>query len=77
MSGKGCNRKDFFWSALIKMNPDSAKAYNNRGIIYYTKGDYEQALADYTQAVKLKPDYADALRNREQVLQKKQESVAK
>lgn len=38
-------------------------AYNNRGVVYYDKGekgDKENAFKDYEQAIRLKPDYADA-----------------
>ena len=41
-----------------------AIAFNNRGLAYYGKGDYETAIADLTQAVKLDPDYADAFQSR-------------
>jgi regulator of sirC expression with transglutaminase-like and TPR domain len=32
----------------IKMDPNDADAYNNRGLIYYNLKDYSNALADYT-----------------------------
>jgi tetratricopeptide (TPR) repeat protein len=35
-------------------------AYNNRGAVYPNKGNYDRAIADYNQAIKLKSkaDYA-------------------
>ena len=39
---------------------DDAYAYNNRGDAYANKGDYDKAIADYTEAIRLKPDYAYA-----------------
>jgi tetratricopeptide (TPR) repeat protein len=33
-------------------------AYNMRGVAYAAKGQYDQAIADYTQVIALKPDYA-------------------
>ena len=41
-----------------------AIAFNNRGLAHYAKGDYDTAIADLTQAVKLDPDYADAFQSR-------------
>ena len=35
-------------------------AYNNRGNAYQAKGDYDRAIADYTEAIRLDPKFADA-----------------
>jgi tetratricopeptide (TPR) repeat protein len=43
---------------------DSAEAYLARGDQYSTIKDYEHAIADYTQAIRLKPDLAEAYNNR-------------
>jgi len=48
----------------IRLNPNHAGAYNNRGVAYAEKGDHDRAIADYTQAIRLNPDYADAYSNR-------------
>jgi tetratricopeptide (TPR) repeat protein len=37
-----------------------ASAYNNRGLAYDDLKKYEQAIADFTAAIRLKPDYAGA-----------------
>src|SRR5215475_14574047 len=46
-------------SAVIKAARDKgdklAEAFNNRGAGYRLKGDYDRAIADYNQAIKLKP----------------------
>src|SRR6516164_641390 len=46
-------------SAVIKAARDKgdklAEAFNNRGVAYRLKGDYDRAIADYNQAIKLKP----------------------
>ena len=41
-----------------------ALAYNDRGFAYAAQGDYDQAIADYTEAIKLKPKDASAYNNR-------------
>ena len=38
----------------------SAEIYFYRGNDKYESGDYKGAIADYTQVIRLKPDYADA-----------------
>jgi tetratricopeptide (TPR) repeat protein len=38
-----------------------AIAYSNRGINYSDKGDFGRAIADYEQALELKPDLAPAM----------------
>jgi tetratricopeptide (TPR) repeat protein len=37
-----------------------AKAFNNRGSGYAMKGDYDHAIQDYTQALRITPNSADA-----------------
>ena len=53
-----------FASEAIKIFPDSAKAYNNRGAAYTEKKDYDKAIADFTEAIKLDPEDADYYNNR-------------
>ena len=36
----------------IRLNPEDATNYINRGYTYYKKGDFEQAIADYDSAVR-------------------------
>src|SRR5262249_46460690 len=39
-------------------------AYNNRGNAYTAKGEYDRAIQDYDQSIKLDPNYARAFNNR-------------
>jgi tetratricopeptide (TPR) repeat protein len=41
-----------------------AEAYNNRGVAKMNLGDNQEAIADYNQAIKLKPDFAHAYYSR-------------
>jgi tetratricopeptide (TPR) repeat protein len=41
-----------------------AKSYNNRGIAYQKKRQYDKAISDYSKAIEINPRYADAYNNR-------------
>src|ERR1022692_3642705 len=62
-------------TALIKSDADNPKvlaiAYNNRGNAYTGKGQYELAIQDYDESIKLNPKYAKSLNNRGVAYQKK------
>jgi tetratricopeptide (TPR) repeat protein len=38
--------------------------YNNRGIAYGNKGEYDQAISDFNKAIEISPRYADPYNNR-------------
>src|SRR5713226_7916276 len=42
----------------------AARYYNARGFGYYNRGDYDHAIADHNQAIRLKPRLALAFNNR-------------
>ena len=48
----------------IRLDPDSAEAYNNRGAAKHELGQYEAAIADCNEAIRLDPDGAKAYSNR-------------
>ena len=52
------------YNQAIKLDPNYAYAYNNRGNARYNLGDKQGAIDDYTQAIKLDPNYAKAYYNR-------------
>ena len=64
--GGGKTPKDalFAYDQAIRLKPDHAEAYNNRGAAKGWLGRYDDALADCDQAIRLKPDYAEAYNNR-------------
>lgn len=52
------------YDTAIRLKPDFAKAYNNRGIIKTNLNAYESAVADYSQAIRLNPDDSKVYSNR-------------
>ena len=44
--------------------PDDYEAFFCRGDVYVLKGDLDKAIADYDQAIKLDPAFAEAYFNR-------------
>lgn len=66
-------------SAVIEASAQTPRtraiALNNRGNAYYRKSDYDRAIADYDQSIKVLPGYARALNNRGLAFQKKGDLV--
>ena len=48
----------------IKINPDYADAYYNRGIAYFKLGKTQEAISDFTSAIRINPNLWAALYNR-------------
>ncbi len=61
------------YSQVLKIDPDSANAYINRGYAHYEKGELDKAIADYTKAIKINPDDALPYNNRGLVYSEKGE----
>lgn len=51
-------------SQAMKHLPGEYSLHYNRGFAYFAKGRYEQALDDYSEAIRLKPDLAAGYNNR-------------
>ena len=47
------------YSEALRLKPDYAIAYNNRGIAYSKSGDLRKALLDFTEAISLEPEFAE------------------
>jgi Flp pilus assembly protein TadD len=47
----------------IAIDPNDAKAYYNRGVLYHEQGKLELALVDYNKAIALNPNLAEAYIN--------------
>lgn len=52
------------YSDAIGLNPRHAGAYNNRGLAYCDKGDFDKAIQDYNTTMELGLDDAEAYINR-------------
>ena len=52
------------YDAIIRIEPNKALAFNNRGNGYLRKAQYDRALQDFDQALRLDPKLALALLNR-------------
>ena len=46
------------------MRPKFISAYGNRGNAWFKKGEWDKAIADYTEVIKLNPKLAKAYNNR-------------
>ena len=63
------NAKDYskaieHYSNAIKLNPQMAEAYCNRGLAYSDSDEIELAIEDYNRAIELDPNGASAYNNR-------------
>ena len=67
------NNKSKIQIQAIRLDPNDASAYNNRGNAYFNKGDYDRAIADYTQAIRLDPNDAVAYNSRGNVYYNKRD----
>ncbi len=59
------------YTAGLTLNPKVVEDYIKRGNAYNYIGEYDKAIADYSEAIKLKPDYAEAYSSRAKVYLKK------
>ena len=55
--------KDYVLPNDIEPNLNDAKAYNNGGIAYAKKGNYNDAIRDFNKAIELDSNYASAMAN--------------
>ena len=52
------------YDQVLRLTPDSAEAYTNRGSAKAALERYDDAIADFNEALRLKPDFAAAYYNR-------------
>jgi len=52
------------FTQAIRLDPNNANTYNERGRAYSQIEDYNRAVADFTQAIRLEPNFASAYSGR-------------
>jgi tetratricopeptide (TPR) repeat protein len=57
-------RKKASRASSIRLNPKLAFPHLNRGLSHARKGEYAEAIADYTEAILLDSKYAEAYAHR-------------
>jgi tetratricopeptide (TPR) repeat protein len=51
------------YNEAIRLNPNAAQVFNNRGTVWAAKQEYDKAIADYNEAIRLDPRFALAYYN--------------
>lgn len=64
LMGKEYQEKIAYHTAEIKQNKDDSDAYHDRGTLYSDAGQYNLAIKDFTQVIRIKPKSADGYFNR-------------
>ncbi|HEY9692183.1 MAG TPA: tetratricopeptide repeat-containing serine protease family protein [Oculatellaceae cyanobacterium] len=64
------------YDRAIKLNPNLAEAYNNRGLARSKQEDYNGAIADYNRAISLNPNLVEAYNNRGLTRSKQQDFMS-
>ncbi|MBS1771455.1 MAG: tetratricopeptide repeat protein [Bacteroidetes bacterium] len=52
-----------YYDTAVRLEPNATNYYN-RGVIWNDKGEYDKAIADYNEAIKISVNYVDAYNNR-------------
>lgn len=55
--------QDVLWLATDKYSPSSPQNHNNLGDLYGRRGQFEKSIEEFQKAVRLMPNYGDALHN--------------
>ncbi|NEQ24986.1 MAG: tetratricopeptide repeat protein, partial [Microcoleus sp. SIO2G3] len=52
------------YEQALKINPNNAMAYYNRGLTRNRLKEHQAAIADYTESIRIQPTFAEAFYNR-------------
>ena len=47
----------------MRINPNNAIAHNNLGVVFARKGNHKEAVFQFSEAIRIDPDYAGAYNN--------------
>jgi tetratricopeptide (TPR) repeat protein len=61
------------FTQAIRLDPNSAQAYRERGVAYSDRGDQNHAIMDLDQAIRLSPNYILAYNNRGNIYRRRGE----
>ena len=59
------------YDEAIRLDPNLAEAWNNKGNALYSQGKYDEAIKAYDEAIRLDPNFADAWCNKGNALDDK------
>ncbi len=48
------------WSDVVAKSPEKARPHNNLGLVHWAKGEVDDAMREYREAIRLDPTHADA-----------------
>lgn len=69
LSGNDLKAIDLY-SEVVKIDPDQYRTQNHLAVIYYNRGEYNQAFLHAQRALRARPDYSPALKNMKSIKEK-------
>jgi tetratricopeptide (TPR) repeat protein len=63
-----------FFERSKKMNPDNCNVRNSLGMLYWQDGEVKKAIGEFVKALRINPDFPDALINLGDILNRIKET---
>jgi tetratricopeptide (TPR) repeat protein len=63
-SNTGYVNSSYLSNNPVQPNPQTARTYYDRGVMFLNRGDNDTAIAEYTEAIRIDPNYAVAYNDR-------------
>ena len=61
---KHCEKAISHYTEALKLKPNLWFVYNNRGLVYAAKGEFDTAMQDYNKALEMNPEFVEVYNNR-------------